>query len=190
MEFAEALRRRRMVRRYTDAPITSDAIDRIVAAGLSAPSAGFAQGISIIAVTEPARIVAIAAACGEAEWVQRGFEPWLSTAPAHLVICLEPEVYRARYVAADKDPGVLTAVPWWWVDGGAVLMGVLLATVAEGLAGGFQGGHRTGSVPALLGIPDEVILLGIVTVGHPAPDRPSSSLERGERAGRVHRETW
>ncbi len=190
MELAEALRRRRMVRRYTDTPIASGAIDRIVAAGLSAPSAGFAQGVSIIAVTEPARIVAIAAACGEAEWVQRGFEPWLSTAPAHLVICLEPEVYRTRYAEADKDPEVLATIPWWWVDGGATLMAMLLATVDEGLTAGFQGGHRTGSVPSLLGIPDEVILLGIVTVGHPAPHQRLSSLERGERAGKVHRETW
>lgn len=190
MELAEALRRRRMVRRYTDTPITPDAIDRIVAAGLSAPSAGFAQGVSIIAVTEPARIVAIATACGEAEWVHRGFGPWLSTAPAHLVICIEPEVYRNRYAEADKDSEVLATNPWWWVDGGAALMAMLLATVAEGLAAGFQGGHRTGSVRSLLGIPDDVILLGIVTVGHAAPDRRSSSLDRGEREGRVHRETW
>ncbi len=190
MEFAEALRRRRMVRRYTGAPIAADALDRIVAAGLSAPSAGWAQGISVLAVTDPRRIAAIAAACGEAEWMERGLEPWLSTAPAHLVICLEPEVYRTRYSAPDKDPYVLETIPWWWVDGGAALMAMLLATVAEGLAAGFQGGHRAQPIRSLLGIPDDVALLGIVTVGHPAPDRRSSSLEGGPRPGRVHREHW
>ena len=179
-----------MVRRYTAEPIAPDALDRIVTAGLSAPSAGFAQGVSIVTITQPTRITEIAAACEEAAWVQRGFEPWLSTAPAHLVICLEAEVYRTRYAATDKDPEVLATIPWWWVDGGAALMAMLLATVAEGLAAGFQGGHRCASVAALLGIPDDVILLGIVTVGHPAPDRRSSSLDRGVRTGRVHRETW
>ncbi|HLE38381.1 MAG TPA: nitroreductase family protein [Acidimicrobiia bacterium] len=190
MDLAEALRRRRMVRHYTGAPVAPDALDRIVAAGLSAPSAGWAQGIAIVVVTDPMRIAAIAAACGEAQRVERGFDPWLSTAGAHLVICLEPAVYRTRYSAPDKDPGVLEAIPWWWVDGGTALMAMLLTAVAEGLAAGVQGGHRAAPIRPLLGIPDDVVLLGIVTVGHPAPDRRSSSLEAGPRPGRVHRERW
>jgi nitroreductase len=190
MDLAEALRRRRMVRRHTGAPVPAEALERIVAAGLSGPSAGWSQGIAIITVTDPDRIVAIAQACGEAEWTGRGFAPWLSTAGAHLVMCLEPEVYRARYQAPDKDPEVLERVPWWWVDGGAALMAILLAAVNEGLAAGFHGGHASGALRPLLGIPDDVVILGVVTLGPPAPDRRSTSLAAGPRTGRVHREHW
>jgi len=190
MDLADALRRRRMVRHYTGAAVAEDAIERIVAAGLSAPSAGWAQGISIVTVTAAGRIAAIADACGEDAWAARGFDPWLSTAGAHLVICLEPDVYRSRYAAPDKDPRVLERVPWWWVDGGAALMAMLLAAVAENLAAGFYGGHGTDPVRPLLGIPDDVVVLGIVTVGHAAPDRRSGSLTAGPRRGRVHRERW
>ena len=190
MDLADALRRRRMVRHYTGAPVPHDAIERIAAAGLSAPSAGWAQGVAVITVTGTERITAIATACGEDDWIARGFDPWLSTAGAHLVICLEPEVYRSRYAAPDKDPTVLERVPWWWVDGGAALMAMLLAAVAEGLAAGFYGGHGTDPVRPLLGIPEGVVILGIVTVGHAAPDRTSGSLAAGPRPGRVHDERW
>ena len=190
MDLAEALRRRRMVRHYTGAAVSVEAVDRIVAAGLSGPSAGWAQGIAVVTVTGRDRITAIAEVCGEAEWTARGFAPWLSTAGAHLVICLEPAVYRARYDAPDKDPAVLERVPWWWVDGGAALMAILLAAVSEGLAAGFHGGHGTDPIRPLLGIPDDVLVLGIVTVGHPAPDHRSASLAFGPRPGRVHPERW
>ncbi|MBI5156622.1 MAG: nitroreductase family protein [Acidimicrobiia bacterium] len=190
MDLAEALRRRRMVRHYTGAAVAPDDVERIVAAGLSGPSAGWAQGVSVVTVTEPKRLAAIATACGEDDWVARGFDAWLSTAGAHLVICLEPEVYRSRYAAADKDPTVLERVPWWWVDGGAALMAMLLAAVDAGLAAGFHGGHAADPIRPILGIPDGVVVLGIVTVGHAAPDRRSGSLAAGPRSGRIHREHW
>jgi len=190
MDLAEALRRRRMVRRYTGAAVSPDVLDRIVAAGLSGPSAGWAQGIAVITVTDRERISEVAAACGEADWIAGGYDPWLSTAGAHLVVCLEPAVYRARYDAPDKDPAVLDLIPWWWVDGGAALMAILLSVVSEGLAAGFHGGHGADAIRPLLGIPEEVLVLGIVTIGHPAPDRRSASLAAGPRPGRVHRERW
>lgn len=190
MDLAEALRRRRMFRHFSGAAVAPDALDRIVAAGLSAPTAGGTQGTALVTITDPGRIAAVAAACGEADWVSRGFDPWLSTAGAHLVVCVEPEVYRERYSLPDKDPGVLETVPWWWVDGGAALMAILLATVAEGLGAGFQGGHRAAAVRPLLGIPDAVVVVGIVTIGHPVPPHRARSRRHRARRGRVHRETW
>ena len=190
MDLAEALRRRRMVRHYTGAAVAPDALDRIVAAGLSAPTAGGAQGTAIVTVTAAERIAAIAAACGEPDWTSRGFDPWLSTAGAHLVLCVEPEIYRERYSHPDKQPAVLEAVPWWWVDGGAALMAMLLAAVAEGLGAGFHGGHRSAAIRPLLGIPDAVVVVGIVTIGHAAPPRRARTRRHRPRPGRVHRETW
>jgi nitroreductase len=178
-----------MVRRYLPDPVDPAALERIAAAATCGPSAGHAQGVSVVVVTDAATRAAVAALAGEAGYTERGFEPWLSGAPAHLVLCVEPEVYRARYAESDKDPAALE-IPWWWVDGGAGLGLVLLAAVDEGYAAGFLGGHRLEGVHDLLGIPGDVAILGLVTVGMPAPDRPSSSLRRGRRPRRVHRGRW
>jgi FMN reductase [NAD(P)H] len=190
MEFREVLRRRRMVRRYTGDPVPTDSLDRILSAAVHGPSAGWSQGISVVAVTDPGRVRAIAGACGEDEYVAAGFDRWLSTAGAMIVLCVEPAVYRARYSEPDKDLAALEGVPWWWVDGGAALMAILLAVVDEGLAAGFHGVGGIDAVRAMLGIPAEVEVVGIVTVGHPASDRRSGSLARGRRAGTIHREHW
>jgi nitroreductase len=71
-------------------------------------------------------------------------------------------------------------------------MAVLLAAVDEGLGAGFLGVHSIPGLRELLGIPSEVSTIGVVTVGHPAPDRRSGSLARGNRPERqvVHRERW
>ncbi|MEE9298410.1 MAG: nitroreductase family protein [Acidimicrobiia bacterium] len=190
MHVGEALRRRRMVRRFTGGPIESDAAERIAAAATRAPTAGNAQGITVISVTDAGKIGEIARACGEERYVERGFDPWLSTAAQHIVLCAEPERYRERYSEPDKDQAVLDAVPWWWVDAGASLMAVLLSAVDHGLAAGFHGGHGADGVREVLGIPDEVLVVGVVAIGHPAPDQRSSSLDRPKRDDAVRRERW
>ena len=192
MELSDAIRRRRMVRRFTGEAVEAGAIDRIVAAGLSGPTAGHSQGISVVLLTDPDDVAAAAADCGEAGYTERGFDPWLSTAGALAVLCVEPTTYRRRYAEPDKDPSVVEAIPWWWFDGGAALGFMLLTAVDEGLAAGFHGGHRIGGLRERLGIPDGIEVAGIVAIGHPAPDRRSSSLDRGKRpeADVVHRGRW
>ena len=192
MEVSEAIRRRRMVRHFTGQPVDADALDRILTAGLSGPTAGHSQGISVVVITEPEEIAAAAAECGEAGYVERGFDPWLSTAGALVVLCVEPGTYRRRYSERDKDPSVVEAIPWWWFDGGAALSLMLIAAVDEGLAAGFHGGHRIGGLGGRLGIPEDVQVAGVVAIGHPAPDRRSTSLDRGRRPARevAHRGRW
>ena len=190
MRFADVLRRRRMVRRYTADPIPSDALERILDAATRGPSAGWSQGISVIGITGREAITAVADACGEEQYLAKGFDPWISTAGALVVLCVEPAVYRARYAEDDKDPASLGRIPWWWVDGGAALMALLLAAVDEGLAAGFHGGAGIDRVAEILAVPVEVEIIGVVTIGHPAPDRRSGSLARGRRTGRIHQQAW
>ena len=78
-----------MVRRYRTDPVDPDALERIVAAALSGPTAGNAGGISMVLVTSAETRRALADAAGEAGWVARGKDPWLSAAPAHLVLCAD-----------------------------------------------------------------------------------------------------
>ena len=196
MDFDEVVRKRRMVRNYRPDPVPSTVLDRIVDVGLRAPSAGHSQGLGFVIVTEPETRRAIAGLADEAGYVSRGFDPWISAAPAHIVPTVSELAYRERYREPDKltPEGEETEwpVPYWWVDAGAALMGVLLASVNEGLAAGFLGVHSLPDLGALLRIPAHHIPIGVVTVGYPLADRRSSSLDRGRRARDtvVHRERW
>ena len=195
MEFAELLAHRRMVRNYLPDPVSDEVIDRILERARRAPSAGFSQGQSFVVVTDPERRTAIAALAHEDQYVAAGFDPWLSRAPVHIVVCTSEAIYRARYAEPDKA-GAGEAhewpVPYWYVDAGAALMLLLLAVADEGLAAGFAGSHSLEGIKELLGIPDDVSPIGLVTVGHPAPDRRSGSLDRGWKPIEdvVHRERW
>ena len=191
MEFRDLMRKRRMVRRFRRAPVDPAALDRIASAAHRGPSAGFAQGISVVLVTGEDLRAAIAALAGEERWTARGHGPWLSAAPAFLVLCVEPETYRLRYSEPDKDPATL-AIPWWWVDGGAALQLMLLAAVDEGLGAGFLGAQGLDGLHDLLGIPPGVVVVGIVTVGHPEADQPAGSAARGRRPRHevTHHERW
>jgi hypothetical protein len=67
------------------------------------------------------------------------------------------------------------------VDAGQALALLLAAVVDAGLAAGLLDVAERPALGTLLGLPEGVVALGVVTVGHPAPDRPSSSLARGRR---------
>ena len=195
MTFDDLLRRRRMVRNYTEEPVTRDAIERIVGAARKAPSAGFSQGQRFIVVTDPDVRAAIARAADEPEYVANGFDPWISSAPVHVVVCIREDDYHERYREPDKLVGgeeIEWPVPYWWVDAGAALMLILLAAVNEGLGAGFVGFHALPGIKAELGIPDDVTPIGVVTIGHPAPDRKSGSLKRGRKSKEqvVYRDRW
>jgi nitroreductase len=185
MEFKEVLARRRMVRNHLPDPIDPAVLERIGMAGLSAPSAGHSQGQSIVLVTDEARRAHIAELAGEQEYVDRGFDPWLSTAPAHLIICASPDRYFERYDAPDKeaasDPRSDWDVPYWWIDAGATFMAILLAAVDEGLSAGFLGAHAIPGLAEAIGLPEHQHAIGVATIGKAAPDRRSGSLDRGDR---------
>lgn len=195
MEFADVVRGRRMVRNYTDEPVDPATIRRILEVARRGPSAGFSQGIAFVAVVDADRRRRVADLAGEADYVAKGFDPWISRAPVHVAVCVSEEVYRQRYREPDKSPdGEETAwpVPYWWVDAGAAMMLVLLAAVDEGLAAGFLGSHAMPELEAFLELPPDMRSIGVVTIGHAAPDRLSGSLRRGRRPVEavVHHERW
>lgn len=184
MELAELVARRRMVRRYLPEPVDLAVVARILDRARRAPSAGFSQGQTFVVVTDPARRSELARLCDEGDYVARGFEPWLSVAPVHVVVCTRPAAYAERYAEPDKAAPHRPAdwrVRFWWVDGGAALMLLLLAAVDEGLGAGFLDLARPEEVKSLLGIPADVAPLGLVTLGHPHPDQPVTASERRGR---------
>lgn len=196
MEFRDVLAKRRMVRNYLPDPVPPDLVERVVDAGLRAPSAGYTQGVAIVVVTDPVLRRQIADLADEPEYVAAGFDPWISRAPVHLVVSVSEAAYHRRYQEPDKVEAdgseIEWPVPYWWIDAGAALMGVLLAAVDAGLAAGFLGVHSTPGLQQLLRMPREQVPIGIVTMGSPATDRRSGSLARGPRprSSVVHHEVW
>ena len=61
-------------------------------------------------------------------------------------------------------------------------MAILYSAVDEGLAAGLLGAHAADDLHSILVIPPDILIAGIVTLGHPAPDRKSSSIGRGRTA--------
>lgn len=197
MEFAEVVRRRRMVRHFTDEPVPTEVVERIVRAAQHAPSAGFSQGVSFVLVTDPATRRRVAEIAGEQEYVSSGMHPFISQAPAQIVVCTSEKVYKDRYREPDKKPDpdaeeVEWPVPYWHTDAGCALMLLLLAAVDEGLAGAFVGVWEQQALQELLGIPVHFLPIGVALIGHGAPDVPSPSLKRGRRTldDVLHRERW
>lgn len=192
MELGDVVRRRIMVRNYTDESVGAAALDRILNAAVHAPSAGFSQGQRFVVITDPTTRAAIADCGGEQAYLDEGFDPWLSVAPVHVVLCVDRQAYVDRYAESDKTGVDDWTVPYWWVDAGASLMAILYAAVDEGLAAGFLGVHAFDNLGPTLDIPSDILIVGVVTLGHGAPDRGSASVTRGriELPKIVHRDRW
>lgn len=197
MEFAEVVKRRRMVRNYDpDKPVSRDQLERIAAAAQRAPSAGFSQGQRLVIVTDPDRRARLAQICDEPGYIAAGFDPWVSRAPAIFIPTVSEEIYHRRYQEPDKIQDDSTEIHWpipyWYTDIGATALLIHLAAIDEGLVAGFLGLADYSELKDFLGIPADQQPIGLVTVGYPAPDRRSGSLKRGwvPRHDFAHWEQW
>jgi nitroreductase len=182
MEFAEILRRRRMHRAFLREPLPHEQVERIANVIRHAPSGGFSQGMSIVVVTEETQRRAIA---GRFEMAGT----YVEDAPVHMVISANEAIYHARYNEPDKLSAtggveVTWPVPYWFVDAGALMMLVLAAAIDEGLASAFIGHPDQKLIfDELLGLPAEVVPIGLALIGRPgeAPDVGSRLRERRRR---------
>ena len=187
-----------MVRHFAPDPIDPDVIERIAVTAQQAPSAGFSQGQRLVVVTDPDRRKRLAELTWEPSYTDRGFDPWISEAPALFVPAVSARVYVDRYNEPDKrDPSLPPGtaedwqVPYWWMDVGCTVMLILLAAVDEGLAAGFAGGEFD-AIRDEVGLPEDFAPVGVIPVGRPLADKKSPSLQRGKRSldEFLHWETW
>lgn len=173
---------------------------RIAAAATRAPSAGNTWALDLLVLTgdDAARYWDLTLPPAR----RAGFAwPGLLAAPVLLVPYVEPAAYVRRYAEGDKaatglgDGEGRWSVPYWWVDGGAAVMAVLLAAEAEGLGALFFGQFdHEAAVTRAFGVPPDRRALGTVAVGHPRPGgrHRSDSARRGRPAAgdRLHRGRW
>jgi FMN reductase [NAD(P)H] len=175
LDLADLLKRRRMVRHYLPDPIPQETIERIVSVVRRAPSGGFSQGHRLVVVTASEARLELARLAGEEEYVALGMEPWISVAPVHLFVGTREESYHERYRQPDKlrdGEEIGWPAPYWYVDAGAAFMLLQLAALDEGLAAGVFGvlPEQVPAVKQLLGVPDDVHFVCVLTIGCPAPN--------------------
>ena len=85
-------------------------------------------------------------------------------------------------------------MPYWFVDAGALLTLVLLATIDEGLAGAFIGHPDQKRIcDEVLGLPEDVMPIGLAFIGKPGDDpAPSSRFKERQRPleDLIHWQRW
>lgn len=180
MEFAHVVARRRMVRSFEDTPVDGVVLERLLDIARRGPSAGYSQGTEFLVLTgdQTARywsLTLAADADGDA-WTER-----LRRAPVLILVLSNKDAYLDRYAEPDKGwtdrDEQRWRVPYWDVDAGMAAMLILLAAVDEGLGAllfGIDGPWEP--VGAALGVPAAYRCIGLIALGHAAPDdRPSGS---------------
>ena len=146
-----------------------------------APSAGFSQGHRLFVATDATTRQELARLADEDEYAAAGHELWISAAPVHVVVGVREESYHERYQAADKlrdGEEIGWPAPYWYVDAGALFMLLQLAALDEGLVAGVFGVLPV-HVPALrelVGMPEDVHFVCVVTIGHPRPGHDDEAL--------------
>ena len=198
MEFAEVVRRRRMVRSYDpDRPVPGPLRDKLIRHALRAPSAGFSQGWGFLVLEEAAdrALFWSTTATGQAPdgWLTR-----MRTAPLIIVPMSNKSVYLDRYAQDDKGwtdrDESRWPVPYWDIDTGFAALLIHLTAVDQGLASCFIGlpADRVADFKAAFGVPEPFTPIGALTVGYGAPDKRSPSLRRGHRPvdDVVHHGRW
>ncbi len=188
-----------MVRSFTDEPLAPSTLDYLCDLARRSPSAGNSQAVAFLILDEPSAVARYwDVTLPEPRRVTFKW-PGLVAAPALVVLAVRPDTYLERYGEADKagtglgEGAEAWAVPYWWVDAGAVAQNLLLAVVDAGLGACLFGlfAHEQ-AVAEAFDVPGDWRLVAAVAVGHPAPSVPGRSVDRPRRPLHEvrHRNTW
>jgi nitroreductase len=192
-DFFDVVRRQRAHRSYSDAPLDDDLVASVLDAATYAPSAENRQPWEFIVVREEHTRAAIGALVRRA-WetggrafserrldkklladVDHGATGGIAAAPVLVVTCADTDRGLEQTVASSIFPAI---------------QNLLLAATARGLGSALTTiavGYRD-ELGALLALPDHVLPVAVVPLGHPA--RPLGSPRRDPFARHTHREQY
>lgn len=158
---------RRSIRQYSAEPVGESDIQTLLEAAMAAPSASNLRPWHFVVITERATLNRLADL--------HPYAKMLYQAPLCIAVCGDPSV-------SEK---------FWVQDCSAATENLLLAVTALGLGavwlGVFPDQKRVSDVRQSLGIPEPIIPLNLIAIGHPAERKePRTQFE----ASRVHRERW
>ncbi|HQO38091.1 MAG TPA: nitroreductase family protein [Candidatus Omnitrophota bacterium] len=163
---------RKSVRHYTGEPATRNEIVTLIKAGMAAPSAVNKQPWQFIAVTDPATLSKLAE--------KLPYTKMIVKAGACIVVCGD---MSKALSGVERD--------FWVQDCSAASQNILLAAESMGLGAVWSGMYplqeRVEHVRAVLGLPDTVIPLNVIAVGHPAGvEKPQNKFNEAN----IHWEKW
>ncbi len=150
----EAIMTRSSVRSYTTEPVSAEDIETILRAGMAAPTGGNKQPWEFVVVTDRDII-----------------DVFPSIIPAAQMALKAPLVYVVCGVPSMGFPGVKSE--YWIQDCSAVTENMLIAVNAMGLGAVWCGvwpndeSDRVTKIQKLLDLPDGVLPLNLIVVGHP-----------------------
>jgi nitroreductase len=157
---------RRSIRVYTDESVSEADMQSLLEAGMAAPSASNRKPWHFVIVTDRETLRALAKA--------HPYGKMLSRAGAAIAVC--------------GDPRVST---WWVQDCSAATENILIAAAALGLGAVWLGSHgnpgRERAIRGVLGIPDSIGVLSLLSIGHPAEEKEARTQYD---ARRVHQDRW
>ena len=169
MDVLSAIHGRRSIRKYTEDLVAASDVRDILAAAMAAPSAGNAQPWRFVVVDDRALLEAIPAFSQYAAMAAK--------APLGILVCAD--------LTSEKYPG------YWVQDCSAAVQNILLAVYGKGLGAVWTGVHpmkdREDGFRRLLGLPDNVVPLGFIVIGHPAQEL--APQDRYDEA-KVHWNGW
>lgn len=169
MDTLEAIRSRRSIRKYTNDSVSDGAVRDLLAAAMSAPSAGNEQPWQFVVVNDRTLLTEVARL--------NPFAGMAKEAPLAVLICGDTSL--------EKYPG------FWVQDCSAATQNLLLAAHAQGLGAVWTGIHpnqdRVAGFRRLFLLPESVVPLALVVIGHPAQTLPTEDRYRPER---VHLNRW
>lgn len=166
-EFIETIFARRSIRKYTGEPVSETDIRTLLEAAMAAPSASNRKPWQFVVVTERQTLDALAEAHPHGKML---FEATLC-----ITVC-----------------GDLTEMERFWVqDCSAATENLLLAAAALDLGAVWLGVYpkedRVAAARRVLGIPEHITPLNLISIGHPAEEKePRTQYDQA----RVHRERW
>lgn len=168
MEFFEVIERRKSIRKYSREPLPEGALEKILNAARLANSARNRQEWAFIAVTDEDIKERLVPACRDQEFV--------AECGAVIAGCATNE-----YVMRCGQPAHV-------VDTSIALDHMQLAAADLGLGSCWLGAFYQDKVAEILKVPDEVTIVGLLTVGVPAGEGRPKKRKSLEKI--VHRETW
>ena len=172
-ETIKSIMNRRSIRRYKDTPVDKDTIEVLLKAGMAAPSASNNQPWEIIVVTARETREKLSQA--------HPYARMLLQAPVCIIVCGNSERFYPEPEVQD----------YWAQDGAAVTENILVAAQSLGLGtcwcGVFPRSERVEAIAEILGLPDGIIPLNLIALGH--PDEAPPVKDKWVPA-RVHWEGW
>ncbi len=192
------IRRRRMTRDFASEPLDPQLVTDLVDTARRAPSAGYSQGVHFVVLSGDAVPRFWQATDAEAWFAQT--QEGVLRAPVIVLPIADPDAYTSRYSETDKAGHGLEiaanwVVPFWLTDTAMAVQNLLLLIEAHRLGALYFGIFQNADVlMADLGVPDRMLSVGAVALGHRAStDRPSgSATTRPRRATTevVHYNHW